>query len=178
MHHQLKEYLYIFRTWDKNQKFAFAKSFFHGITVGSLAFSFNYYSFFFVLWLMEYFNIISIDNAIEPDHDVVTEFDFQRANLFGLIITGLLLICCGLPLLKWKHNTTITYGQNLSIVLIQLQISTCVHFGIALHKEEIMAEPNFLCCLAVLTPFIWSVASRLIYIFICMSSYLHQKCTN
>ena len=148
--------------------------------VGSLGFSFNLYFFLFVYYMVVgYFNITSIPKVNEPGH-VRSDCDVQKCHIDikGLIRLCLILICCGLPLWKWKHNTIITYGQNLSIVLIQLQISTCVHFGIALHKEEIMAEPNFLCCLAVLTPFIWSVASRLIYIFICMSSYLHQKCTN
>ena len=150
------------------------------MTVGSLGFSFNLYFFLFVYYMVVgYFNITSIPKVNEPGH-VRSNWDVQKCHIDikGLIRLCLILICCGLPLWKWKHNTIITYGQNLSIVLIQLQISTCVHFGIALHKEEIMAEPNFLCCLAVLTPFIWSVASRLIYIFICMSSYLHQKCTN
>ena len=148
--------------------------------VGSLGFSFNLYFFLFVYYMVVgYFNITSIPKVNEPGH-VRSDYDVQKCHIDikVLIRLCLILICCGLPLWKWKHNTIITYGQNLSIVLIQLQISTCVHFGIALHKEEIMAEPNFLCCLAVLTPFIWSVASRLIYIFICMSSYLHQKCTN
>ena len=149
------------------------------MTVGSLKFSFNYCFYngflFFLFWLIKYSNI-STPKVKEPGQ-VRSESDGMD-GLDRIIFCLVMFICCGLPLLKWKHNTTITYGQNLSIVLIQLQISTCVHFGIALHKEEIMAEPNFLCCLAVLTPFIWSVASRLIYIFICMSSYLHQKCTN
>ena len=140
------------------------------MTVGSLKFSFNYYFVPIVLFLteilIEYFNIISIPEVNEPGH-VRSKGHGLAVNL---ILTCLIFICCGLPLWKWKHNTIITYGQNLSIVLIQLQILITFHLA---------ALPRFLGIAAnTLAPLIWAVASRLIYIFICMCSYLHQKCTN
>ena len=135
--------------------------------VGSLKFSFNFYFFFFGFWLINYFNIFSF-------HNVNVKIDGLT-----LIITCLILMqyyCCGLPLLKWKHNTIITYGQNLSIVLIQLQISTCWHFTRAYHKEQKMAQTfDFWHGLAFFAPLIWSVASRLIHNFICLCSYVHHK---
>ena len=125
------------------------------------------------------FNITSIPKVNEPGH-VRSDCDIQKCHIDikGLIRLCLILICCGLPLWKWKHNTIITYGQNLSIVLIQLQILITLHLGNK--EEEKMAERNFLAYNIgfVLGPLIWAVASRLIYIFICMFSYLHQKCTN
>ena len=154
-----KEYLYIFRNLDKNPNFALAKSFFHGMMVGSLKFSFNY-SFFngFLFWLM-------IPKVKEPGH-----VRSESNGLYKIIFCLVMFICCGLPLLKWRHNTITTYGQNLSIVLIQLQILITFHLA---------ALPRFLGIAAnTLAPLIWAVASRLIHIFICMCSYLHQKCTN
>ena len=146
--------------------------------VGSLGFSFNLYFFLFVYYMVVgYFNIsTSIPKVNEPGH-VRSDCDVQKCHIDikGLIRLCLILICCGLPLWKWKHNTIITYGQNLSIVFIQLQILITLHLGTAHRKEEKMAEPSFL---VVVAPLIWSVASRLIYIFICMCSYLHQKCTH
>ena len=142
------------------------------MTVGSLKFSFNYSFYngflFFLNWLM-------IPKVKEPGH-VRSESD----GLYKIIFCLVMFICCGLPLLKWRHNTITTYGQNLSIVLIQLQILITLHLGTAHDKEEKMAERNFLAYNIgfVLGPLIWAVASRLIYIFICMFSYLHQKCTN
>ena len=118
-----------------------------------------------------YFNITSIPKVNEPGH-VRSDCDVQKCHIDikGLIRLCLILICCGLPLWKWKHNTIITYGQNLSIVLIQLQILTCWHLG-EVHPIDFGLS-------VILAPLIWSVASRLIYIFICMCSYLHQKCMN
>ena len=142
------------------------------MTVGSLGFSFNLYFFLFVYYMVVVnFNITSIPKVNEPGH-VRSDCDVQKCHIDikGLIRLCLILICCGLPLWKWKHNTIITYGQNLSIVLIQLQILTCWHLG-EVHPIDFGLS-------VVLAPLIWSVASRLIYIFICMCSYLHQKCTN
>ena len=143
-----------------------AKSFFHGMTVGSLKFSFNYSFFngflFFLFWLM-------IPKVKKPGH-VRSESDGLDKIIFCLVM----FICCGLPLLKWRHNTITTYGQNLSIVLIQLQILTCWHYG----REKMAERDSLVFCLTFLAPLIWSVASRLIHIFICMCSYLHQKCMN
>ena len=52
------------RNLDENQKFASAKSFFHGMTVGSLGFSFNLYFFLFVYYMVVgYFNITSISKV-------------------------------------------------------------------------------------------------------------------
>ena len=162
-------YLYFFRNLDENQKFAVAKSFFHGMTVGSLKFSFNFYFFFFFFGFWFWFIEGSIPKVKEPGY-VRSEMALIRSVLACLVI----FICCGLPLLKWKHNTITTYGQNLSIVLIQLQILTCWHYG----REKMAERDSLVFCLTFLAPLIWSVASRLIHIFICMCSYLHQKCTN
>ena len=136
------------------------------MTVGSLNFSFNYSFYngflFFLNWLM-------IPKVKEPGH-VRSESD----GLYKIIFCLVMFICCGLPLLKWRHNTITTYGQNLSIVLIQLQILTCWHYG----REKMAERDSLVFCLTFLAPLIWSVASRLIHIFICMCSYLHQKCMN
>ena len=143
------------------------------MTVGSLGFSFNLYFFLFVYYMVVVnFNITSIPKVNEPGH-VRSDCDVQKCHIDikGLIRLCLILICCGLPLWKWKHNTIITYGQNLSIVLIQLQILITFHLGAALPRFLVIAANT-------LAPLIWVVASRLIYIFICMCSYLHQKCMN
>ena len=129
--------------------------------VGSLKFSFNFYFLFFGFLFIEG----SIPKVKEPG-DVRSEIDVLARIMVYLVI----FICCGLPLLKWKHNTITTYGQNLSIVLIQLQILITFHLGADL--------PRFVVAANTLAPLIWAVASRLIYIFICMCSYLHQKCMN
>ena len=138
------------------------------MTVGSLKFSFNYSFYngflFFLVWLMR-------PKVKEPGH-----VRSESNGLYKIIFCLVMFICCGLPLLKWKHNTITTYGQNLSIVLIQLHILTCGLLGEVYHIEEDLADAFF--NVVVLPPLIWSVASRLIYIFICMCSYLHQKCTN
>ena len=166
-----KKYLYFFRNLDENQKFASAKSFFHGMTVGSLGFSFNLYFFLFVYHITLY--ITSIPKVNEPGH-VRSDYDVQKCHIDikGLIRLCLILICCGLPLWKWKHNTIITYGQNLSIVLIQLQILITSNFFNNFKSRFLGIAAN------TLAPLIWVVASRLIYIFICMCSYIHQKCMN
>ena len=141
------------------------------MTVGSLKFSFNFYFFFFFFGFWFWFIEGSIPKVKEPGY-VRSEMALIRSVMACLVI----FICCGLPLLKWKHNTITTYGQNLSIVLIQLHILTCGLLGEVYHIEEDLADAFF--NVVVLPPLIWSVASRLIYIFICMCSYLHQKCTN
>ena len=108
------------------------------------------------------------------DRHVRSDCDVQKCHIDikGLIRLCLILICCGLPLWKWKHNTIITYGQNLSIVLIQLQILITSNFFNNFKSRFLGIAAN------TLAPLIWAVASRLIYIFICMCSYIHQKCMN